>query len=157
MCNINHPKFPRFVRKMPKTKIKLFSVTFVNFGFILNVTTLIIQITGIFKTVMNPDIAQNLTAQFFLSIPYLVTKTFWLLVLTLIVTSRNGKIQKMIMIGLYHENLIQIQNFWQTSLTMLPPKIVMTLKKLSRLNIMTLMKCIALKYLTKINRFPYSM
>ena len=35
---------------MSKTKIKLFSVTFENFGFILNVTTLIIQITGIFKT-----------------------------------------------------------------------------------------------------------
>ena len=31
-----------FVQKMPKTKIKVFSVTFVNFGFILNVTTLII-------------------------------------------------------------------------------------------------------------------
>ena len=32
------------------TKIKLFSVTYVNSGFILNVTTLIVQITGIFKT-----------------------------------------------------------------------------------------------------------
>ena len=31
-------------------KIKLFSATSVNFGFVLNVATLIIQITGIFKT-----------------------------------------------------------------------------------------------------------
>ena len=92
----------RFVQKMSKTKIKLFSVTFVNFGFILNVTTLIIQITGIFKTVMNPGIAQNVAAQFFLSILYLATKTSWLVVLTLIVTSHSGKIQKMIMIVHYY-------------------------------------------------------
>ena len=38
-----------------------------------------------------------------------------------------------------------------------PQKMVMTLKKLFLLNIMTLMKCITLKYLTKVNRFPYSM
>ena len=30
-------------------------------------------------------------------------------------------------------------------------------EKLLHLNIMTFMKCITLKYLTKINRFPYSM
>ena len=60
----------RFVQKISMTKIKLFSVTSVNFGFILNVTTRIIQITGIFKTVMNPGIALNVAAQFFLSIPY---------------------------------------------------------------------------------------
>ena len=35
---------------MSMTKINLFSVTSVNFGFILNVTTLIIYITGICKT-----------------------------------------------------------------------------------------------------------
>ena len=92
------PNFlPRFVQKMSKTKIKLLSVTFVNFRFILNVTTLIIQITGIFKTVMNPGIAQNVAAQFSLSIPYLATKTSQLAVLTLIVTSHSGKIQKMTM------------------------------------------------------------
>ena len=85
----------RFVQKMSMTKIKLFSVTYVNFGFILNVTTLIIQITGIFKTVMNPSIAQNVPAQFFLSIPYLATKTSWL-VLKLIATSHSGNTQKMI-------------------------------------------------------------
>ena len=44
------------MQKMLKTKIKLFSVTSVNFGFKLNVAHLIIQITGMFKTVMNPGI-----------------------------------------------------------------------------------------------------
>ena len=91
-----------FVQKMSKTKIKLFNVTFLNFGFILKVTTLIIQIAGIFKTVMNPGITQNFAAQFFLSIPYLATKTSWFVVLRLIVTSHSGKIQKMIMIVYYY-------------------------------------------------------
>ena len=77
---------------MSKTKMKLFSVTFVNSGFILNATTLIIYITGTFKTAMNPGIAQNVAAQFFLSIPYLATKNSWLVVLTLTVTSYSGKI-----------------------------------------------------------------
>ena len=66
MCNISHLKFPS-LQKVSMTKTKLFSVISVNFGFMLNVTTLIIQITGIFKTVVNPGIAQNVTAQFSLS------------------------------------------------------------------------------------------
>ena len=37
MSNINHLK--SFAQKMSMTKIKLFSVTSVNFGFILNVAT----------------------------------------------------------------------------------------------------------------------
>ena len=41
------------------TKIKLFSATSVNFGFILNVTILIIQTTGIFKTATNPGMMQH--------------------------------------------------------------------------------------------------
>ena len=76
----------RFVQKMSKTKIKLFSVTSVNFGFILNATTLIIQITGVFKRCLL----------------YLAIQTSWLAVLTLIVTSNSGKIQKMIMIVHYY-------------------------------------------------------
>ena len=56
MCNINHPNFlARFLQKMSMAKLKLLSVTFVNFRFVLNVTTLNIQITGIFKTVMSPN------------------------------------------------------------------------------------------------------
>ena len=90
------------VQKMSKTKIKLFSVTSVNFRFISNVRTLIIQITGTFKTMMNPGLSQNVAAQFFLSIPYLAAKTSWLVLLTLIVTSQSGRIQKMIMIVLYY-------------------------------------------------------
>ena len=39
---------------------------------------------------------------------------------------------------------------------MLPQKMAMTLKKLLHLNVVTLMKCITLKYLKKINHFPYS-
>ena len=58
------------------TKIKLFSVTYVNSGFILNVTTLIIQIRDIFRTVMNPGTAQNVAAQFFLLTPYQATRNF---------------------------------------------------------------------------------
>ena len=47
----------RFVQKMYMTKIKLFSVT-VNFGFILNVTTLIFRLQVYnFKTMMNPGVA----------------------------------------------------------------------------------------------------
>ena len=54
---------------MSLMKVKLFSVISVDFGSILNVTLLIIQIKDIFKTVMNPDIA----VQF--STPYHVIKT----------------------------------------------------------------------------------
>ena len=77
-------------------------LTSVNFGFVFNVTNLIIQITGIFKSVMNPGIAQIVAAQFFLSTPYQATKTFWLVVQTLIAISHSGKIQKMIIIVHYH-------------------------------------------------------
>ena len=38
---------------------------------------------------MNPGIAYNVAAQLFLSTPYQVTKTFWLVVLTLIITSHT--------------------------------------------------------------------
>ena len=41
-------------------------------------------------------------------------------------------------------------------LTLLPQKIVIALKKLLHPSIITLMKCITLKYLIKINPFPYS-
>ena len=65
-------------------KIKLFSVTSVNFGFILIRT--IIYITGFFKTVISPGIAQNVAAQFFLSAPYQAKKTSWVTALAPIVT-----------------------------------------------------------------------
>ena len=42
---------------MSMIKIKLFNVTFVNIGFILNVTAFIILITDIFKIAMNPGTA----------------------------------------------------------------------------------------------------
>ena len=43
MRNISHPKFSfRICAKMYMTKIKLFSVTYENFGFIVNVANLII-------------------------------------------------------------------------------------------------------------------
>ena len=71
----------RFVQKMSMTKTKLFSVTPVNFGFILNVTILIVQITGICETMMNPGIAQNVVAQSFPLAPYQATKTSWLVIL----------------------------------------------------------------------------
>ena len=46
----------KFVQKMSMIMIKLFTVTTVNFGFISNVTILIIQYTDNYKTVMNPGI-----------------------------------------------------------------------------------------------------
>ena len=51
--------------------IKLFNKTCVGNGIILNVTTLIIKITDIFKIVMNPGTAKNVAAQFFLLDPSL--------------------------------------------------------------------------------------
>ena len=74
--NTNNPKFPcrtcgkNAVLKMSMTKIKLFNVTFKNIGFLLNITTLSIQIIDIFKPVMNPVTAQNVVARFFFLIPY---------------------------------------------------------------------------------------
>ena len=47
--------------------------------------------SGIFKT-DESGIAKNVAAKYFLSTPYEATKTFWLAVLTLIVTSHCGKI-----------------------------------------------------------------
>ena len=55
--------------------------------------------TGIFKTVMKPNIVQNVAVQFFLSTPYQVTKNSWLVLVVLAVTSFSGKIQKMLMLA----------------------------------------------------------
>ena len=41
---------------------------------------------------MNLDVAQNVAAQLFLPTPYQATKTSWLVIQTLIVTSHSGKI-----------------------------------------------------------------
>ena len=87
---------------MSMAKIKLFSETSVNFGFILNVTNLIIEITGIFRTVMNLGIVQIVAAQFFLSTSYQATKSSWLVVQTLIATSHSGEISNTILIAHYH-------------------------------------------------------
>ena len=68
-------------------------MTSVNFGFTLNVTILIIYITGIIKTVMNPGIVLHRILQQNVSFQLCqVTKTSWLIVLALIVTSHGGKI-----------------------------------------------------------------
>ena len=60
--NTNNPKFPcRIGAKDVHDKDKAVQrdICFVNIGFILNLTTLIIWITDIFKTVMNPGTAYN--------------------------------------------------------------------------------------------------
>ena len=59
---------------------------------IQNVTILIIHIIDIFKIETNPGIVYNVAVQFFFSDPYQLTKTSWLVVLVLIVTSHSGKI-----------------------------------------------------------------
>ena len=55
--NTNNPKFPCRIGAKDvhdRDKAVQCDLCFVNIGFILNVTTLIIWITNIFKTVMNP-------------------------------------------------------------------------------------------------------
>ena len=72
--------------------LKLFSVTTVNFGFLLNVHNNLnyLDCKYIFKTAMNPGTAQNAAAQSFTS-PYLVTrKTSWFVAQTLIITPLIG-------------------------------------------------------------------
>ena len=63
-------------------------MTYVNFELKLNVTNLTIQIIVIFETVINPGIAYNIAAQFFLSTPDLATNTSWLVAQTLMATSQ---------------------------------------------------------------------
>ena len=89
----------RFVQKISMTKIKLFSVTSVNFGFILNVITLIIQITDIFQ---NCDESWNYIECCSTIFPFnslSCNKNFLFVVLTLTVTSHSGNIQIMIIIA----------------------------------------------------------
>ena len=73
--NTNSPKFPYRIGAKDvhnRDKAVQYDLCFVNIGFILNVTTLIIWITNIFKTVMNPGTANNVTARSFLLTPYLI-------------------------------------------------------------------------------------
>ena len=102
MCN--YPtKFPcKIYVKNVSENVKVVQCDLFELWFILNVTILITQITGIFKTAMNPGTAQNAAAQSFVSTTYLVTKTSWLVVKTLIITLLSGQIQNMIIIAHYH-------------------------------------------------------
>ena len=59
---------------MAMARINLFNVTFGSIGFILNVTTLTIFITNIFKTVMNLSTAYNAAAKLFLLTHYQMIK-----------------------------------------------------------------------------------
>ena len=79
-------------------KVKLFNVTSVKIWILIKCNNLIIQITGIFKSVVNPGIAQNVAVHFFFLLPYKATKTSCLAP-TLIVTSHSGKIQKAFIIA----------------------------------------------------------
>ena len=134
-------------------KIKLFNVTFVNIGVILNVTTLTIQITDIFKPVMNHCTAQNVAARFFLLIPYVI-KTSQLVAQILIAVLCCGKDKKTTEISSLllkpTINLELLVNQFNNA----TPKMIMTLKILFLLNIMILMKHITLEYITKINLCP---
>ena len=136
---------------MSMTKIKLFNVTFVNMQFILNVTTLSIQITDIFKPVMNHGTAQNVAARFFLLISYVI-KTSQLVVQILIAVLCHGKDKKTAEISSLllkpTINLELLLNQFNNA----TPK-MMTLKILFLLN-MILMKCTMLEYITKINLCP---
>ena len=58
MCNVNYPKFPgRICSKNVHNKDKTVQCDLCEFVFILHVIILIIQITNIIKTAMNPGIA----------------------------------------------------------------------------------------------------
>ena len=76
--NTNNPKFSRRIGAKnvhDKDKAVQCDLCFVNIGFILNVTKLIIWITDTFKAVMNPGTAYNVAARSFLLKPYHMAKT----------------------------------------------------------------------------------
>ena len=65
MCNINHPKFPcKIYAKNVQDKDKAVQCDLCELWIHINVTTLIIQITGIFTTVMNPGMHRILQHNF---------------------------------------------------------------------------------------------
>ena len=107
MCiNTNNPKFyfrhfAKSIFGMFMTKIKLLNVTFVNIIFMLNVTTLIIQTTDIFKPVINPGTVQNVAARIFLFTSYRGIKRFQLAVKILIVVLCSGKDKKPLRLASY--------------------------------------------------------
>ena len=117
---------------MSMAKIKPFSVTSVNFGSILNVTNLIIQITGIFKTVMNPGIIQIVAAPLS-SLSSNKNITQW----------RDLEHNPDSSLALKStSNLELLVNQFNNAT---PQIIVMTLKKILYSNIMTQRKCITLE------------
>ena len=76
MCNSNHPNFlAGFVQTMCYEKDKAVHCDLCELWVNIKCNNLSnIQITGIFKTAMNPCIAQDVAVQFFFSTPFLVKK-----------------------------------------------------------------------------------
>ena len=65
----NSPKYPYRIGAKDvhdKDKAVQCDLCFLNIGFILNVTTLIIWVMDIFKTVMNPNTAYNVITRYLL-------------------------------------------------------------------------------------------
>ena len=140
---------------MSMTKTKLFSMNSVNFRFILNVAILIIQITVIFKTVINCSVAQNIVAQFFFNSLTSNKNTL------AFCTNTNGNITQWTDLRKDHNTSLSLKSSPKLELLVnqfnnATQEIVMTLKRFLHLTIMTFRKCITLKYLTKINCYPYS-
>ena len=89
MCNINHPKFPcKACAKNIHDKDKAVQFDFCELWIHIECNNLNYLDYRYCKAVMNPGIAQNVAAQFFHLTPYQATKTSWLVVLTLTVTSQ---------------------------------------------------------------------
>ena len=93
MCNINHPKFPcKICAKYVQDKDKAVQYDLCELWIHIKCNNLNYLE---YRYVQNCDESWyciDVAAQFFLSIPYIATKTSWLVVLTVIVTSHSGKI-----------------------------------------------------------------
>ena len=136
---------------MSLTKIKPFSVTSVNFTFILNVTILIIQTAVSSKQQSILELHRMLQHNSSLC----SNKNFFFCC-----TNTDNNSTHWIDLENDHNSPLSLKSSSNlellvlSSLTMLTLKIVKTQKKFVHSNIMTLRKCTTLKYLTKINRSP---
>ena len=93
MCNISHLKFPcKICARNVHGKDKAVKCDICEFRVHIKCNNHNYLDNRFFSKLMNPGIVWNVPAQFFLSTPYQVTKTSWLVVPVLIVTSYSGKI-----------------------------------------------------------------
>ena len=102
---------------------------------------------------MNPGIAQNVAVQFFLSIPYLATKTSWF-----VGTNTDSNITQWKDLGNDHDSLLLLKPF--SNLELLVNQFNNTTPENGndpeKIASSKYYDTETLKYITKINCFPYS-